>query len=309
MKLPDFIKKIDAGHAKIVAEGAFTFLSLASLVIFGVYAYEIEGTGARTLTAGAVISELVVNPGNLEAKAAVVYDAKTNKILFEKNANTALALASLTKLMTAEAILATESEDTRITITNADLAPEGDSGLLVGEVWTLKSLLTFGLVASSNDAMAAAASSGGIENTIEKMNSLAQVFNLSSMHFANPTGLDISSTTAGAYGSARDMALLVTDFLRQYPALFSTTVTDITKIKAGGKNVDANPTAEPILDIPGLIGAKTGYTDLAGGNLVAAFDIEVGHPIVVVVLGSSREGRFTDMRNLIDAARAALAKN
>jgi D-alanyl-D-alanine carboxypeptidase len=120
------------------------------------------------------------------------------------------------------------------------------------------------------------------------------------MHFANPTGLDTSSTTAGAYGSARDMALLVSDFLRQYPVLFSATVNETTPMKA---------TAEPILDIPGLIGAKTGYTDLAGGNLVAAFDIEVGHPIVVVVLGSSREGRFTDVRNLIDAARAVLAKN
>lgn len=309
MKLVQFFKKIDTGHAKIVAEGTFTFLSLASIVLLGVYSYNIEGTNVRALTAGAVLSELVINPGNLEAKAAVVYDVKANKILFEKNADTALALASLTKLMSTEAILATEDEDSSITITNADLAPEGDSGLIVGEVWTLKNLLTFGLVASSNDAMAAAASSSGIEGTVEKMNNLAQVFGLTSMHFSNPTGLDLSSSTAGAYGSARDMALLVSDFLRQYPTLFSATVTEITKIRAGGKNVDANPTAEPILDIPGLIGAKTGYTDLAGGNLVAAFDIEVGHPIVVVVLGSSREGRFNDVRTLIDASRKALQSN
>jgi len=300
MNIPDFIKKIDAGHAKIVAEGTFTFLSLASLVLFGVYAYHIEGASVRALSAGVMLSELAIKPGTLIAKAVVVYDVKANKILFEKNANAPLALASLTKLMAAEAILATEDEGTTITITSADLAPEGDSGLIVGEVWTLKNLLTFGLVASSNDAMAAAASGGGIEGTVEKMNNLAQVFGLTSMHFANPTGLDTSSTTAGAYGSARDMALLVSDFLRQYPVLFSATVNETTPMKA---------TAEPILDIPGLIGAKTGYTDLAGGNLVAAFDIEVGHPIVVVVLGSSREGRFTDVRNLIDAARAVLAKN
>jgi D-alanyl-D-alanine carboxypeptidase len=68
---------------------------------------------------------------------------------------------------------------------------------------------------------------------------------------------------------------------------------------------EAIPTAEPILEFPGLIGAKTGYTDLAGGNLVVAFDLEIGHPVIAVVLGSTQEGRFTDMRALIEAARIA----
>jgi len=311
MKLPNLsiLNKIDASHAKVAAEGLFTFLSLSSLILAGVYFYNVEGQNMRPLTASVVISKFVIEPGNLEAKAAIVYDAKDGKILYAKNADQSLALASLTKLMSAEAILSVQADTARVTITSADLAPEGDSGLMVGEVWSLKNLLTFGLVSSSNDAMAAAAASTGTSSIVEIMNSTAEALGLSRMRFANPTGLDISSSTAGAYGSAREMAILVSDFLRHYPDLFSSTVSVSTKITGGGKEIDASPTAEPILDIPGLIGAKTGYTDLAGGNLVAAFDLEVGHPIVVVVLGSSREGRFSDVRALIDASRAALSKN
>ena len=58
-----------------------------------------------------------------------------------------------------------------------------------------------------------------------------------------------------------------------------------------------------VLTIPGFIGAKTGYTDLAGGNLVAMFYAEIGHPLVVVVLGSTKQGRFDDIRTLISAVR------
>jgi D-alanyl-D-alanine carboxypeptidase len=129
------------------------------------------------------------------------------------------------------------------------------------------------------------------------------------MSFKNPTGLDITEEEAGAYGSARDMALLTTDFLKRYPELFAATVVPRTSLEIGGEYVAATPTASPILDIPGLIGAKTGYTDLAGGNLVAAFDLEVGHPVVVVVLGSSVEGRFSDVRALIKSTREKLLRN
>ena len=61
----------------------------------------------------------------------------------------------------------------------------------------------------------------------------------------------------------------------------------------------------PLQNIPGFIGAKTGYTDLAGGNLVAVFDIDIGHPLIAVVLGSTEEGRFTDIETLINAAARA----
>jgi D-alanyl-D-alanine carboxypeptidase len=140
------------------------------------------------------------------------------------------------------------------------------------------------------------------------MNESARELGLTHTSFSNPTGLDVNveAQEAGAYGSAHDVALLAADFLKKYPEFFNATVVPKTTLTVSGKAVEAVPTALPILDIPGLIGAKTGYTDLAGGNLVAAFDIDIAHPVIAVVLGSSYEGRFADIRTLIEATRAAL---
>ena len=62
-----------------------------------------------------------------------------------------------------------------------------------------------------------------------------------------------------------------------------------------------NSTNAFIDKIPNVIASKTGYTDLAGGNLVVAFDAGLNRPIIISVLGSSQEGRFADALKLIDA--------
>src|SRR3989338_983782 len=240
---------------------------------------------------------------DLAAKAAVLYDPTTGQILFAKNAPEPLALASLTKLMTAQTILAQTSERQIVTITSQNLRPEGDWGLRPGEMWSVEQLLRFGLVASANDAMAAAADSVG-PTIIDEMNRTAKVLGLSQTHFSNPTGLDLDLETAGAYGSAYDVALLVTSFMQRYPTLFGATAKPSVTITSGDVLLNATSTDTPLLDIPGLVGAKTGYTDLAGGNLIAVFDIEIGHPLIAVVLGSTREKRFEDIRALVVAVRS-----
>lgn len=241
----------------------------------------------------------------LTGKAAVLYDLKTHTVLYAKNADLPLPLASLTKLMTAQTVLSNVAGDTSVQITSQDLAPEGDWGLKPGEVWPLSALITYGLVASSNDAMAAAAASLD-GNIAQKMNEVAQSLGLSNAYFANPTGLDVDLETAGAYGSAKDVVLFASAFLSQHPALFETTTHPNVTITSSSTSLTAAATEVPLLDIPGLIAAKTGYTDLAGGNLVAIFDVEINHPIVVVVLDSTRDGRFDDVRMLVEAARAQL---
>jgi len=62
----------------------------------------------------------------------------------------------------------------------------------------------------------------------------------------------------------------------------------------------------PLGAIPGIIMGKTGYTDLAGGNLAVVFDAGVGHPVVAVVMGSTQDGRFSDMKQLVSASIAAV---
>jgi D-alanyl-D-alanine carboxypeptidase len=246
---------------------------------------------------------LSVNPDTLSARAVVVYDPTSMRILYAKNMDDTLPLASLAKLMTAQTILTLQNKNEAVSITKNDLAPEGDWGLKPGDVWSLEQLLTFGLVASANDAMAAAAATIGT-SFIDDMNRTAQDLHLSHTYFSNPTGLDVDIETAGAYGSASDVALLASAFLKTNPALFEETAKRSVSIRTGRATLTATSTGIAIQDIPGLIAAKTGYTDLAGGNLVAIFDIEIGHPVVVVVLGSTLNGRFDDVRALIGAARS-----
>ena len=116
----------------------------------------------------------------------------------------------------------------------------------------------------------------------------------------------ISTTdTSGAYGSAYDVALLASDFLKKYPQYFESSSHPSVTVSASGRTVTAIATALPLQDIPGFIAAKTGYTDLAGGNLVMAYDIDINHPLIAVVLGSTEEGRFDDIRTLVNASREA----
>lgn len=243
-----------------------------------------------------------LSPNAIEAKAAIVFDPRTQQILFAKNTESSLPLASLTKLMTAFAVLKSQDPQRLVTITLQDLAPEGDWGLKDGDVMSLKDLLTFGLVASSNDAMAAAAATLGSEY-VQEMNRAAGSLGLTHTYFLNPTGLDLDTETSGSYGSAHDVATLASAFLASYPEYFQLSTTEKVSVVASGRTLTAKATDTPLFSIPGFIGAKTGYTDLAGGNLVAAFDLEPGHPVVVVVLGSTQTGRFSDVRTLIEATR------
>lgn len=249
----------------------------------------------------------------LEAKSVYVFDLEQNKVIFQKNALAQLPLASLTKLMTA--LVATEllPKNSDITINKNFLAEDGDTGLLDGETWNLKNLLDFSLVVSSNDGARAIASVAGafeanttdynigLKDFISKMNAEAKRLGLAETYFVNESGLDESDTQSGGYGSAVDVANLLKYILANKPELLEATkLTSSTFDSSLGAHTAVNTDTE-ISKIPGLIASKTGYTTLAGGNLAIAFDAGLGHPIIAVVLGSSQDGRFSDMSQLVKA--------
>ena len=282
---------------------------LAVLLLLFFFLYQ-RHEAAAPKTAAAFPKPLTLADNALEAKAAVVYDPATGKVLYAKNASLTLPLASLTKLMTAQTVLNTIPPGTLITLSRKDVSVEGDAGdwnLKEGDTLTLSNIIKLGLDASSNHAMSAAAAALGA-SYIADLNKTAQQLGLSHTYFLNSTGLDLNANTSGAYGSATDIAHLAAAFMHDYPGYFelSTEQSITVPVSTGiaSREVTANATALPILDIPGIVGVKTGYTDLAGGNLVVAFDEDINHPLIAVVLGSSETGRFTDMRTLIAAARA-----
>lgn len=207
--------------------------------------------------------------------------------------------------MTAEILLIAQSPETLIPISKKALSMKeaaSDQDFKTGDSATLDQLIRIGLVASSNVAMQAAAESLG-EGYLDRMNEVAQNLGLLNTHFYNPTGLDTNGSSSGAYASAYDVARLAALFYKQNPEYFTLTRQPTVSITVGSKTITAKATAVPLLTIPGFIGAKTGYTDLAGGNLVAVFDVEINHPVIVVVLGSTHEGRFDDVTTLISALR------
>lgn len=256
---------------------------------------------------------------SLLAKSAYVLDLNTGKVFFEKNSEAQLPLASLTKIMTAITALSEVPESTLITIETEDLRLEGDSGLFANEKWRLGDLLSLMLVESSNDGSFAVAGSvgqvlAGTSNKadgrlafVQKMNEKAREFGLPQTYFNNMTGLDEGIDRAGGYGSAKDMAFLLGYAVKQFPAIFHNTKYDSLKIQSESELDHTAINTNKALDgIPVIIASKTGYTDLAGGNLAIVFDAGFNRPIAVVVLGSTEEGRFEDVKKMAWATLDAL---
>jgi len=249
---------------------------------------------------------------SIEAKSFYVYDILNDKSLFSKDEHLKLPLASITKLMSGLVVLDVMPDTAIITINNDDIEMEGDSGLVIGEKWKLKDLLDFSLISSSNDGMHAIASlldnyeiMNG-ENTVKMMNEKAKKLGLDDTVFINETGLDVNDNMSGAYSSAYDISLLLKDILKNNPGLISST-NQQTENFVSESNVKhtATNTNESINDIPNMISSKTGFTNLAGGNLAIMFDAGVMHPIIIVILGSTVDGRFTD---IVKLAKISLEK-
>ncbi len=247
----------------------------------------------------------------LEGLSAIVWDTTTDKVIFSKDADKPRPLASLTKIMTAVTAQALIPQNAIITVGADDLAEEGDNGLLADEKWKFKNLLDFSLVVSSNDgarAIASASSVSSRQNFIKEMNKNAKKLGLSTLRFTNETGLD-TNLGYGGIGSARDVAKLLEYGLEKYPTMFEATQKKLLAITSTSMVHTAVNTDTALSNIPNVIASKTGFTDAAGGNLAVAFDADINRPIVIVVLGSSPEGRFRDVEKLASSTLAFIRAN
>jgi D-alanyl-D-alanine carboxypeptidase (penicillin-binding protein 5/6) len=251
---------------------------------------------------------------SLVGKAAIVYDLTTGQTLYSRNADASLPLASVTKLLTLYAASDALTPGMPITLSSSSLATlndAGDLGFKVGETFSYEDLARLTLAASSNagaqsilDAAAAVKGSDGQA----LLASAASELGLSQTHATNATGLDVSPTVAGSYGSARDIAVLAAGLLKKSPEVArATTLPAVTVTSAQGIRHSFANTDIDVTHFPSLLLSKTGTTDLAGGNLVIVYDEGINHPIAIVILGSTIDGRFTDMRTLMSATLAHFA--
>jgi D-alanyl-D-alanine carboxypeptidase (penicillin-binding protein 5/6) len=186
----------------------------------------------------------------------------------------------------------------------------------MGERWKVKDLIDFSLTTSSNDGIRAVAIRAGsklagtedadasLDAFIHAMNKRADELGMKNTYYLNETGLDVSVNKAGAYGSAQDQAKLFEYVLSKHPELLEATQNGRSTISSLDKVHVAKNTDILTNVIPGLRASKTGFTDIAGGNLIIAFDPELNHPVVVSVLGSTETGRFADVKKLVNTALA-----
>lgn len=246
----------------------------------------------------------------ISARSAVVFDANSGNLIYEKNSTTSRPLASVSKLMTVYTAAEILSPTSTIKIVESDLTSEGDNGFMVGEVWKIKDLMDITLVASSNDASEMIARAGGPE-FIEKMNRLGVERGWLSFSFQNPSGLDKNDAVPTAFGSARDVAFLLKRILQDHEDLLEATREDfITRNSEDGVGHTFRNTNVTLANFPSVLGSKTGYTTSAGGNLAFVYSMGLNRPIIIVVLGSeNQETRFKDVMVLASTTEAYLQSN
>jgi len=218
------------------------------------------------------------------ARAAVVMDVNSNRILYSKNMDEKMAMASTTKIMTTLVAIESGRLDEKVTISKRASYMEGSSIYLrEGEVHTVNDLLYAIMLRSGNDAATAVAEhiGGSAEGFAEMMNKKAREIGANNTRFANPHGLDAE----GHYTTARDLAL-ITSYALKNP-LFSTIASSKKKVVEGPPSENWDRVMinknKMLWQFDGGDGVKTGFTKKAGRCLVSSATRD-GMRLVCVVL-------------------------
>ena len=227
----------------------------------------------------------------LSAEKAIVLDAATGRVLYDKKADEESLIASTTKIMTALIVCQRCNVLDRVKIPAQAVGIEGSSMYLrEGEVLTVQELLYGLMLRSGNDAAAALAiyCGGTIEGFAELMNDKARELGLKGTHFVNPHGLDAPDH----HSTARDLAVL-TAYAMADP-IFARTVG--AKTVTIGDRVLTNHN-KLLWQLSGCEGVKTGYTKAAGRILVSAASRE-GRRLVCVTINAPDD--WNDHRTLLE---------
>lgn len=238
-----------------------------------------------------------VSAAGVSAKAAVLIEAQTGKIISGKNENIRLPMASTTKIMSTLLLIESGDLDSSFKVDNGAIMVEGSSmGLRADDIVTKRALCCGMLLPSGNDAANETAFllAGGAEEFAEMMNKRAQQIGMKNTNFVTPSGLHDDNH----YSSAYDMALLARE------AMKNETFREI----CGCKKVKlefGNPPYErwlvntnKLLSLyDGCIGIKTGFTDEAGRCLVSAAERN-GVTLICVTLNAPDD--WNDHIRLLD---------
>lgn len=242
----------------------------------------------------------VAPPPSVTAESWILYDDTYDVTLASAGADVERPMASTTKIMTALVALERADPEEIVTVSpRAAAVGEAEIGLVPGEQFLLRTLLTTMLVRSANDAAVAVAEhvGGSVEGFVALMNAKAEELGLEHTHFANPHGLD----APGHYSSARDLLTMARVAMEdpEFERAVRTRRVALRPAPDGSERV-AETTNRLLASYPGAIGVKTGFTGQAGLVLVAAAERD-GRRLYAVVMGAEGPGaHFADARALLD---------
>ena len=237
----------------------------------------------------------------LAAPSAVLMEASTGRVLYEKNPHEVRPCASITKVMTLcltfEALDAGRLSLDQTLTASAHAASMGGSDIWLkeGEQMTVDDLLKATVIMSANDAavVLAEAVAGTEETFVARMNEKAAALGMKDTTFKNCNGLDEDGHVTSAY----DVALMSRELLT-HPKIFDYTLTWMDSVRGGATQlVNTN---KLIRTYPGITGLKTGTTGKAG-SCVTATAARDGMSLIAVVLGAdTTQHRFQDAAALLD---------
>ncbi|MBQ2752823.1 MAG: D-alanyl-D-alanine carboxypeptidase [Firmicutes bacterium] len=241
---------------------------------------------------------------SVKAKGAVLIDMENGRVLWGRNEDKPLAMASTTKIMTA--IIALEKCDTEDIVTvskRAALAPEVDIDLNTGDEIKLKHLLYALMLKSANDSAIAIAEhiGGSVEDFADMMNEKAFEIGAFDTEFVTPNGLD----EGNHHSTAEDMALIASYALKdkRFVDIINTSSYSFTT-ENGKRSFTVNNTNRLLREYNGAFGVKTGFTGKAGHCFVGAAERN-GVKLVSCVLASGwgvsgKEYKWTDTKAILD---------
>ena len=249
---------------------------------------------------------LTRDPLDLKSSVALVLDQSNSKVLFEKNSNVALPIASITKLMTSMIVVESrQNMDEIIEVTDGDIDHEKNthSRLRIGAQLSRANMLHIALMSSENRAASALGRNypGGINAFVAAMNAKAKALGMNDTHYVDSTGLSSHNVA-----SARDLAKLVMA-ARQHPVICQYSTDTKYVVEPGGRPLQYSNSNHLVANPSWEIGLqKTGYISEAGRCLVMQANIE-GRPIVMVFLDSKgKQSRLADagrVRKWIEAQK------
>jgi len=249
----------------------------------------------------------------IDGKSAVLMEAATGTVLYEKNPHQALPPASVTKVMTL--LLVMEAIDSgslswndTVTTSEAAAAKGGSQIFLkVGEGMSVADMVKAVAVSSANDCACALAEhiAGSESAFVEKMNEKAKALGMENTHFVNCTGLDDAPEAGEHKTSAYDIAIMSAKLLREHPDIKKYTTIWMDTVRNG--TFGLSNTNKLVRFYPGCTGLKTGFTSAAGYCLSASAQRD-GMELIAVVMGcETSKTRQAACKTLLDHGFAGYA--